>query len=72
MASRRAAEKDGWWPRFCRGGGTRALPCGDMVSAAVGGGLAGREGWESSAEDSVSGGGGESFVRAEVFASRGV
>jgi len=33
MASRSAAEKDGWWPRLGRGGGTRApsSSCGGMA-----------------------------------------
>jgi hypothetical protein len=57
MASRSAAEKDGWWPRLGRGGGTRAASsCGGMVeletTSAVwtcrpgpGGDTAGKEGW---------------------------
>lgn len=35
MASRSAAEKDGWWPRLDRGGGARAPSCGGMVELAT-------------------------------------
>lgn len=31
MASRSAAEKDGWWPRLGRGGRARVPSCGGMV-----------------------------------------
>ena len=33
MASRSAAEKDGWCPRLGRGGGARALSCGGDMGA---------------------------------------